>query len=91
MMCGYYNNPDRDLDMAATHRMLKMSNSMAKAKKCGYKRKSKVKNYWKKAIFSCKFKVYLVFVCFLILIYFQKASAPAKTRKTRKTKRGRKK
>ena len=45
MMCGYYNNPDRDLDMAATHRMLKMSNSMAKAKKCGYKRKSKVKNY----------------------------------------------
>ena len=43
MMCGYYNNPDRDLDMAATHRMLKMANSMAKSRKSRYRRKSKVK------------------------------------------------
>jgi len=85
MMCGYYNNPDRDLDMAATHRMLKMSNSMAKAKKCGYKRKSKVRNYWKKkAIFSCKFKSIVGFSMFSYFNLFSEGISSCKNKKNKK-------
>ena len=41
-MCAYYNSPDRDLDMAATQRMLKMLNSTGKSRRSGYRRRKKV-------------------------------------------------